>query len=120
MKALNITLAILFLLFAAVQFNDPDPLVWMFVYGAVGTLCLLAALNGHFKWFTAAMAAVVLIWMLMLLPGIVSWVRMGMPPIVGAMKAEAPHIEVVREFLGLFIALLALVHLWRQARRASA
>lgn len=117
MKTLNIALAILFFLFAAVQFNDPDPLVWVLVYSAVGTLCLLAALKGYFQWLTLALATAVLIWLLMLLPGIVSWIRMGMPTIVGAMIAEAPHIEVVREFLGLLLALLALMHLWRQARR---
>jgi hypothetical protein len=29
------------------------------------------------------------------------------------MKAEEEHIEVVREFLGLFLALLAMLHLVR-------
>jgi hypothetical protein len=33
------------------------------------------------------------------------------------MKAEDPHIEVVREFLGLAVALLTLLHLLRLALR---
>jgi hypothetical protein len=51
--------------------------------------------------------------MLTLLPGFINWLRMGMPTITGSMKAEEEHIEVVREFLGLFLALLAMLHLVR-------
>ena len=38
----------------------------------------------------------------------VEWARLGFPTIVGEMHASSPHIEVVREFLGLFIAVIAL------------
>lgn len=118
MKALNYVLAAVFFLFAAVQYNDPDPLLWIAVYAAVGTLCLLAALGGHFKWLTGAFTLAVLVWMGSLAPGMADWARMGFPTIVGSMKAEAPHIELVREFLGLLTTLLSLLHLLRLAVRA--
>ena len=37
-KALNISLAILFFLFAYVQLNDPDPVIWFSVYFIVALL----------------------------------------------------------------------------------
>jgi hypothetical protein len=119
MKALNWILAVLFTLFAAVQHNDPDPLGWIAVYGAVAVLCGLAALGRAPRWALIAVAIAVIIWMAILAPGMLDWARMGFPDIAGSMKAEEPHIEVVREFLGLFLALLALLHLLRLPRQTK-
>jgi hypothetical protein len=49
--------------------------------------------------------------MLTMVPGMVDWFNSGMPSITAEMQATAPHIEVVREFLGLLITVLALVRL---------
>lgn len=117
MKALNLTLAFLFFLFAGLQFNDPDPLPWMISYTAVATLCSLAAFGGHFKWVTIAVAVPLIIWLLALLPGVIGWIGSGMPSLTGAMKAETPYIEETREFGGLIMAIGALLHLWRLALR---
>ena len=35
MRIVNFILAIMFLLFAFVQINDPDPVIWILIYGAV-------------------------------------------------------------------------------------
>jgi hypothetical protein len=113
MKILNGTLALVFALFAALQYHDSDPLGWILVYGAVALCCLMAALGRSNKWLVMGLTVVVAIWMLTLLPGFIHWLRMGMPTITGSMKAEEEHIEVVREFLGLFLALLAMLHLVR-------
>jgi hypothetical protein len=51
--------------------------------------------------------------------GMLEWARMGFPTITGSMKAEEPHIEVVREFLGLLIAVLALSGLALTTRRSG-
>ena len=42
-----------------------------------------------------------------------------MPSITGSMKAETPHIEFMREFLGLFIILAAFVFHYFQAKKRS-
>ncbi|MBL0009092.1 MAG: hypothetical protein IPP25_18460 [Saprospiraceae bacterium] len=49
MKIFNIILAILFLLFAAVQFNDSpdDILFWVLVYAGVGIISAFAAFNKY-------------------------------------------------------------------------
>jgi hypothetical protein len=42
MRILNSILAIMFLAFAFVQINDPDPVVWILIYGAMATLAIMA------------------------------------------------------------------------------
>ena len=107
-------LAIIFLLFAVVQYNDPDPIQWMLLYGGVAVHFVLAALGRLYRpavrlWLLAA-----LIWSAFLAPDFVNWVRMGMPSIVRTMKAETPWVELTREFLGLLIAATACGWLlWR-------
>jgi len=117
MRSLNAFLAVLLGLFAAVQWNDPDPLEWMLAYGAVALLCGLAASGRFFKVPTLAAVVVLGLWALTMLPGFIAWISMGAPSITGSMKAEEPHVEVVREFLGLLLALAALLHVLRLAIR---
>jgi len=42
MKIFRIFGAVAMLLFAAVQYNDPDPIWWMIIYGMTGVMCLLS------------------------------------------------------------------------------
>jgi hypothetical protein len=49
--------------------------------------------------------------MLTLSPGMLNWIDADMPSITEEMQATEPHIEEVREFLGLFITVLALIFL---------
>lgn len=119
MKTTNFILAALFALFAYFQLNDPDPFQWVAVYGCVALLCLLAGLGRHPRPALLLVASVVAVWMAILVPGFVEWIRMGMPSITTEMRTDRPHIEVVREFLGLALAMAALVFLWIQSRRAQ-
>jgi Transmembrane family 220, helix len=106
MKIAFWVLAVVFALFAAVQYNDPDPLSWILLYGAVAVHFALAALgkmNRLAVWLTLAAAV---IWAAALFPDFLNWIRMGEPSIVETMKAEEPWIELTREFLGLVIVAL--------------
>jgi hypothetical protein len=119
MKYVNFFLAALFLLFAIVQFNDPDPLAWALLYGFVAIVSLFAGLGKYNRYVLLGGLAVCLIWLITLIPEFVDWVRMGMPTITGSMKATEPHIEYTREFLGLFLCGLALgIHLRQSRKRA--
>ena len=42
MKILNYVMAAAFIFSVIVQFNDPDPLLWMLIYGLAGAACVLA------------------------------------------------------------------------------
>lgn len=114
MKILHFTLAILFLLFAAVQYNDPDPAVWMLLYGGVALHFALAALGRLYRPAVWLWLGVALVWAATLAPDFLHWLRMGMPSIVQTMKAEVPWVELTREFLGLLVVAAAAGWLlWR-------
>jgi len=109
-------LTVVFAVFAAVQYNDPDPLPWMLLYGIVAVhfgMATYQRANRIAIWITL-LAAVV--WAAALAPEFIGWLRMGAPTIVGSMKAEAPWIEYTREFLGLALAALACVFLLRTSK----
>ncbi len=117
MKIVNLGLAVLFVLFAVVQFNDPDPWAWAVLYFFVAGVCAFAAFGRRNRWVLIGGIALVLIWAATLVPAFVDWIRMGAPTITGQMKATAPHIELTREFLGLVICGLVLFFQYRGLRR---
>lgn len=118
MKWLNYTLALLFTLFAAAQMNDPDPWGWVALYGVVAVQLALAARRTFYPFLLYATLVAALLWWGMLWPDFIQWLRDDTPSIVSEMKAEAPHIELTREFLGLLLALLAIGYLLWQERRS--
>lgn len=112
-KTLHIIVTILFVLFAAVQYNDPDGWKWIILYLFVAGIVGFGIIGKRDKTVTLAAIGLAGIWFLTLIPDFIHWVQMGMPTIVDSMKVEAPHIELTREFLGLGIILAAL---WWQYR----
>lgn len=118
-KALHLLIAAMFALFAYWNLNDPDAFLWAPAYGAVALLFALSTGIWSDRRVTAGLAIVLVAWMLTMFPGMMAWFRAGTPSITEEMKATAPHIEVVREFLGLLIAVCALLYLFL-SQRASA
>ena len=108
-KTIAIIVFIVFILFTAVQYNDPDALRWIAIYGYVSLAALGAYFNRVPRWAIYAGMIVCLIWMGTLFKDFIHWIQMGMPSIVDEMHTTKPHIELVREFLGL---LLAMIGLW--------
>ena len=113
MKALNIFLGILFISFAVLQLNDPDPLLWVLLYGLVALVSFMAVFGKYQKILISLGLLACIIWMITLIPGVVDWIQKGMPSITGEMKATSPHIEFTREFLGLLIAGVVLLYHFR-------
>lgn len=88
---------------AAVQYNDPDPMPWMAMYGYVALLYGLALAGRHSPRAARVGLVVAMLWAATFVPAFGDWIRQGMPSIVGKMEAASPHIELVREFLGLVL-----------------
>ena len=100
----------LFLLFAIVQWNDPDPLIWMIFYGVMSLIYILLALGKRFAFYLSILMLITcIIYMGFILPEIIKWIKDGMPSIVQSMKATIPTIEYTREFLGLLLCLIACI-----------
>ena len=102
---------ILFLLFAYFQWNDQDGLIWIIYYLLIALLCFITAFKRNRLYLIYLVLAVTIVWMGFLLPGTIEWIQDGMPTIVDSMKASSPYIELVREFLGLLISLIAVLSL---------
>ncbi|HUR31695.1 MAG TPA: transmembrane 220 family protein [Saprospiraceae bacterium] len=119
MKIFNLVLAVLFLSFAALQLNDDpnDIWFWVFIYSLVAGISAFAAYNKYNMWVLLFGFGAVIYQMFLRFPAFAQWIDMGMPSIMGEMKATSPHVESSREFLGLVICLIVLIfHSVRYAR----
>ena len=124
MKIVNLLLAVLFLLFAFVQINDPDPLVWIAIYGAMAVLCVLAAFRIFYKWLNIGLLIVFAVYCVFLFSGVSEWMQQDDKSMIfdDVAKMQHPFVEESREFLGLVICMVVLaVHLIqvRRGRRLA-
>ncbi|MEX2336592.1 MAG: transmembrane 220 family protein [Fulvivirga sp.] len=121
MKIISLTLAILFMGFAAVQYNDTDPLQWMLIYGYVAVIPILYL----FKVYPVRLILLTIVAGTVLsvfyIPGIIDWLQQGTAgELTQEMKATKPYIEESREFFGLFLALLTLLFYYVQEKKLVA
>lgn len=113
MKAFNIFFIVVFVAFAALQYNDPDPFIWIPIYLFAAYLCYLALSQKYPKNLYISGLAVYSLYALFLFfdkTGVLSWAEEhDAENLVQSMKATKPWIEETREFGGLFIVILILV-----------
>jgi hypothetical protein len=123
MKIFNIVFAILFVVCAALQYNDPDPILWMPIYLYAAVLCFLA-FRGRF-YPVAYIVGIVLyglyaLYLFFTDDGVIDWVsRHNAESLTQSMKASTPWIEDTREFFGLCILIFVMLMNWMYARRKS-
>jgi hypothetical protein len=113
MKIFNSIFIILFILFAGLQYNDPDPYIWVSIY-LYGAFVSYLALTNRFKPGLYYIGFTIYIgYALFLLfdkTGAISWAtEHHAENIVQSMKATKPWIEETREFGGLAILLTVFV-----------
>ncbi|MFZ6012410.1 MAG: transmembrane 220 family protein [Bacteroidota bacterium] len=120
MKIVNIVLAVMFLVFAFLQLNDPDPVVWILVYGAMAAVCIMAAFRYYSKKFLLSLLVLYVAYSIVFLPGVQEWMRQENKGVLfdDVMKMEHPYIEESREFLGLMICVAVLVVQLVRSRRS--
>ncbi len=121
MKFVYLTLAVIFLLFAAVQYNDPDPMIWIVIYGYMAGVCMLAAFNYIRRELLLAAGAIYLIYALFLTPAFITWLTSDDRAALfdEFAKMQFPYIEETREFLGLVICLSALLTIFLHQRKRT-
>ena len=112
MKIFNILFGILFLVSAALQYNDPDPYIWIPIYLYASILCGLAAAN---KFYPIAYLLGIIVYagyalyLFFTADGVLDWIQKhNAENIAGSMKATKPWIEDTREFFGLLIIIIVL------------
>jgi hypothetical protein len=121
MKALNIFFIVLFIFSAALQYNDPDPYVWMPIY-LFGALLCYWAMKKKFIPVLYIIGFIAYggyaIGLIFHKTGVLDWIKEHHAEnIVQTMKATKPWIEETREFLGLILLLVALTLNWFWLRK---
>ena len=113
MKIFNILFTLLFILSAALQYNDPDPYLWVPIYLYGAALCWLAFKG---KYYPVAYIAGILFYTVYAVilfvekDGVLDWYKNhNSESLVQSMKATKPWIEATREFLGLVILIVVLL-----------
>lgn len=110
-RIVKLVLAIIFLLFAVLQYNDPDPLLWMVIYGYTAILLILPIKTLVFSRVVLASVVLGCIYACFYIPGVYQWLTSGnLSSIAESMKVDKMYIEETREFFGLLIAIVALAY----------
>ena len=111
MRILNSILAVVFLLFAFVQLNDPDPYIWITIYGAMAVLCVFAIFRHYYPKVMIVLLIIYAAYSLVAFDGFKEWLRQDDLSVLfdEGMKMQYPFVEYAREFMGLWICNLVLI-----------
>lgn len=109
-KFLHLFVSFLFFSFAIVQWNDPDSFIWIIMYLVVSGTAFLAFQSKFYFKLCIPIVLVLALSLSFYIPDVISWFQDGMPNIADSMKASSPYIELVREFFGLLISLVAMTY----------
>jgi len=103
-------------LMAAIQYNDPDPLYWILVYGAAAVVTGAAVTGRRMPRFALITLGALIAGMLISVPGFIDYLQSGQWGAIGEhMNDEEPYIEEGRELVGLMMAAAALLPLLRRS-----
>ena len=119
-KVVTISSVILFSVFAIVQFNDPDPLLWVSVYTVVAVFVLLSFFKKTTSKLSVVLMGILLIIAIAHTPGFYDWLKLpNKEEILGRMVHKKPYIEQTREFGGSLIALVGIFYQYIHLRKSA-
>jgi len=113
MRIFNLIFFVFFVASAALQYNDPDPYIWIPIYGYGAILCGLAFRKKYYPY--AYLLGIIVYsayagFKLFEPDGVWDWVtKYNAPNIANSMKATKPWIEETREFFGLLILIVVFL-----------
>ena len=99
--AANILMLLMFVFSVIVQYNDPDPYVWMPVYGAAAIACGLELAHKLKWWMPALIAIATLVWAATIAPHVFG--QVPFMDMFGAWEMKNTGVEESREMYGLLI-----------------
>ena len=113
MKVFNWFFIVTFIIFAGLQYNDPDPYVWMPIYLYAAFLCwqsIRRKFTPVLYWIGFLVYGFYALYKVFDENGLLDWIRKHHAQnIAGTMKAETPWVEETREFFGLVIVITVLL-----------
>src|SRR6476660_10488413 len=121
MKIFNLIFCIVFIYFAGLQYNDPDPYVWIPIYLYAAVFCWLAYRSKYYpKAYLIGILgyAAYAVYLFFAKDGVLDWINEHHAQnIAETMQATKPWIEETREFFGLVILIVVLLIDYIYARR---
>jgi hypothetical protein len=108
---------LLFLLSVIVQYNDPDPVRWVLIYGAAFVAAVLAVRGDAPVWLAGVTGVLAIVWAAVLLPRVLGQVEAGQLFRERGMATMA--IEEAREMIGLLLVALWMGVLSFSPRRSA-
>jgi hypothetical protein len=101
-KTISIIFGVLFVLFAALQYNDPDPQVWVPIYGFAAMACIMALSRIRQAWFLGLMALIYGI------AALYQWPPAFEGFLLNEVGMKTINIELARESGGLVLCAVAM------------
>ena len=117
-RIVNALMALVFLMAVVVQYNDPDPLRWMAIYGAACVVSVMAMLQRRVRpAVPLIIGAVALAWSVSIIfggPGGANYLHM-----FDAWEMQSVNVEQAREATGLLIVMAWMVVLALRGKRGG-
>jgi len=121
MKVFNIIFCILFIISAGLQYNDPDPILWIPIYLLGAFISYSAIRNKYYPLLTLSAIILFVIYAIYLFfdkSGVLIWATEHQAEnIAESMKASKPWIEETREFFGLLILIAVMLINYIKSKR---
>jgi hypothetical protein len=121
MKYIKLILAAVFGFGAIVQVNDPDPLVWILMYGVASAMCVYSMIRPAVYGPPVVVGLIALVWAITLAPGVVGDIPFG--DMFSAWEMKDTGIEQSREMYGLLLiaaSMLGIAYANKRTRRGTA
>ena len=118
-KAADTLFLLMFVFSVIVQVNDPDPVVWMAIYGAAAVACLLSLMGRLPWWFAVVVGVIALAWAATIAPRVIG--QVPFLDMFAEFEMKDIGVEESREMYGLLIvggwmAVLGHRAFWRERR----
>ena len=110
-KIKNLILFILFVIFAILQLNDPDGLLWFSIYFIVSLICLYNTFRAIPKSVLILSITVLITYSAFHFSLFIDYLYTeNKEEIFGEMVYDKPYLDGAREFIGLLLAALGIMY----------
>lgn len=117
MFPVKLVMAVVLVLSAVLQYNDPDPWPWMALYGAAALLTVLSLWPRPLRFWYLILALLALVWAASLFPGALDTnMEASLEAVFGSTAMKNERVEIIREVGGLLIVAVWMVVLARMDR----
>ncbi|MGY5353700.1 transmembrane 220 family protein [Wenyingzhuangia sp. IMCC45467] len=107
---INSLLFLMFMAFAVLQLNDPDPIIWFTIYFVIAIICLLINFISINNKIIYGYIVLLIIYAGFHFSYLIDWLHTNeKEEIFGKMVYEKPYLEGSREFIGLAMGIAGLI-----------